>query len=79
MRISQFSGAYKNRRSVEAASREFEDRLNLLSRHILLFDDFFDARTNFKAFKDRRDRHPGIFKHPCAATSFRHAFHGGTL
>src|SRR6266566_2662835 len=78
-RIIQSSCASRNRRRVEAAGGKFEHRLNLLPRHMKLLDNFLDARTRLKIFKNRSDGHPGIAKHPCAAASVRHAFDCGTL
>src|ERR1039457_3140334 len=76
MRISQGRCANGNRRRVEAAGGEFEHGLNLLPRHMKLFDDLLDARTRLKIFENRRHRHPGIPKHPRAAASVRYAFYG---
>src|ERR1035438_5965771 len=83
MRIGQCSRlgicANKNRRRVEAAGGKFEHVLNLLRRHMELLDDFLDAGASLKIFKDRSDRHSGTAKHPCAAASVCHAFHGRAL
>src|ERR1017187_7916048 len=79
MRISQGRCANGNRRRAEAAGGEFEHGLNLLPRHMKLFDDLLDARTRFKFFETRRHRHPGIPNHPRAAASVRYAFYGGAL
>jgi len=35
--------------------------------------------ARFQIFKHRRNGHPGVTENPCAATSPRHTFHGGTL
>src|ERR1039458_6513485 len=79
MRISQGRCANGNRRRVEAAGGEFEAGLNLLPRHMNLFDALLDARPRLKIFENRRHRHPGIPKHPRAAASVRYAFYGGAL
>jgi hypothetical protein len=71
--------ASRNRRRVEAPSGKFEHGLNLPSRYMKLLDDFRYARTRLKILKNRSDGHPGAAKHPRAAASIRHAFHGGTL
>jgi hypothetical protein len=44
-----------------------------------LLDDFLDARTRLKVFKDGSNGHPGIFENPCAATPAGNALHGGAL
>jgi len=64
---------------VEAAGCKFEYGLNLFPGYMKLFNDFPDARTRLKVFKNRSHGHPGIPKHPRAAASVRHAFHGGAL
>ena len=49
--------AHRDRRRIETAGRKVEYGLNLLPRHMVLFDDFLDARTQFETFKHRSDRH----------------------
>lgn len=78
MRISRNGRTHENRR-VKTTGSEFENCLNLLTRHMKLFDYFLDVRTGFEIFKDRCHWHPGIFENPSAAASARHALHGGTL
>ena len=51
MRIRRGNRTNRKRRSVKASGREFEHRLNLLPRHMKLFDNFFNVRTRFKIFK----------------------------
>jgi hypothetical protein len=60
MRIIQSGGTRRNRRRVEAAGGEFEHRLNLLPRYMKLLDDFLDARTCLKIFKNRSHGHPSV-------------------
>src|SRR5678815_703403 len=79
MSISKNSCTNRNRRRVEAPRGKFEHCLDLLPRHMKLFDDFLDARTRLKIFKNRSHWHSGIAKHPRAAASVRHAFYGGAL
>jgi hypothetical protein len=79
MRTRHGSRTNKNQRRVEAPGCEFEYGLNLFPRHMKLLDNFLYARTRLKVFKNRGNRHSGIFKHPCAATSVRNAFNRWTL
>jgi hypothetical protein len=39
------------RRRIKAPRCKFEHRLNLLSGHVVLLDDFFTARTHFEIFE----------------------------
>src|SRR5580658_11175527 len=66
-------------RRVKTASRELQHGDNLLSRNVEPFHDLVHVRSSFEVFKYRGHRHPGVLKHPCAAQSARHAFHGGAL
>ncbi len=53
MRISYYTcSAGRNRRRIEAAGCKSEYFLNLLPRHVILFDDLFNTRPRFEIFKD---------------------------
>lgn len=50
MRIRQNGRAQQNRRRVKTTGSQFESCLNLLTRHMKLFDDFLNVRTGFEIF-----------------------------
>src|SRR5271157_6011908 len=79
MRIRQSGGTRRSRRCVEAAGGKFEHRLNLLPRYMKLLDDFLDARTCLKIFKDRSHGHAGATEYPRTTALTGDALHGGAL
>jgi hypothetical protein len=79
MRIDRGERSDGDLRRVQTAGGEFENRSNLLSRYMKLFDNFVDIRARLEVFKNGSDRHPCVFENPSAAPAVWHALHGGAL
>ena len=62
MRIQHTAGLHALGGRIETASRKLQHRLNLLPSHIVLLDDLFYARAQFKILKYRGDGHASTTK-----------------
>src|SRR5271166_6760155 len=63
----------------QALRREMQNRVDLIARDGEFLHDFFHGQASFQILEYRGNRHPGIFKYPCAADFAGDALHGRAL
>lgn len=67
-------------RRFEASGRKIGYCLYLLPRQpVVEFDEFVDSEAIFRILEQGRNRHSGVFEHPCAVYLSRYAFDSRAL